>query len=269
MDTIVLVDGVTKSSLEENPKIKERINFPIQQHKDCRKELFVKPARSNDKNKLIPISEYQKKEIGIEVLEMLVPSELYHNVYFNAKDYSEQYWDEFKRILEEFSVKIGGDSEVKFFRNEEEYSKYRKDVGCKSETNVNVKPMGANGQDQFMSNLEADSKMAYQSNQEKTIYNRSAKKSFLKSSQPKCSQEEIKKWIEEERINIDSLPVQLKVAIKDFLDKGYLDIEFHEREKISKEIHSVVKKSLEIGGSIKAMAPKVVLSLAGKLGGVF
>ena len=48
-----------------------------------------------------------------------------------------------------------------------------------------------------------------------------------------------------------------------------MDIEFRQREKISKEIHSVVKKSLEIGGSIKAMAPKVVLSLAGKLGGFF
>lgn len=68
----------------------------------------------------------------------------------------------------------------------------------------------------------------------------------IQSFRSKCSKEEIKDWIDKERIDIDSLPTHLCNMIKEFLDSGQLHIIYKKEEKFTQREEIKKDKELEV-----------------------
>ena len=154
----------------------------------------------------------------------LVPSELYENVYFEAANFEQQYLEAYGEIVKAFNNKLGGGSKLSVRYKGEKLESYQKEQESSIEVRARVKivEVGASGKASEQESREAS--------------NIHTKEATATSLQPKCSVDEIKRWLEQEKINVEALPSQLKIIIKEFLDRGCLQYCYEEKESISSSI---------------------------------
>lgn len=232
----MLINKVTNAMLERNPSVKKGLEgFELMvEHDEKGKDFFFKPMSGNHANKLITLSEYP-----IQQSQFLVPSGLYKDVYFDSKNFDEQYQDEYEYILKRFVAKLGKGSTSKVFKSKEEWNEYRASAKTSGEIDGGMLTDSARiGAESTSSNKENNS-------------TKHTKERALESFQPKCSKEDIKRWIEEERINIKALPQTLRLMFEEFLDKGCLQMVYSEKETIQTQSEHIEKKAKKVKAALE------------------
>lgn len=228
MKKIMLVDKVTEIAIkEDNPSTKAIISnngeFDIVASPEQLEGYYVKPFSGNSRGKLVPMAQYIALQGG-EFIKPLVPSELYENVYFEAANFEQQYLEAYGEIVKAFNNKLGGGSKLSVRYKGEKLESYQKEQESSIEAQARVKIVEA----------DASGKASEQESREAS--NIHTKEATATSLQPKCSVDEIKRWLEQEKINVEALPSQLKIIIKEFLDRGCLQYCYEEKESISSSI---------------------------------
>lgn len=228
MKKIMLVDKVTEIAIkEDNPSTKAIISnngeFDIVASPEQLEGYYVKPFSGNSRGKLVPMAQYIALQGG-EFIKPLVPSELYENVYFEAANFEQQYLEAYGEIVKAFNNKLGGGSKLSVRYKGEKLESYQKEQESSIEVQARVKIVEA----------DASGKASEQESREAS--NIHTKEATATSLQPKCSVDEIKRWLEQEKINVEALPSQLKIIIKEFLDRGCLQYCYEEKESISSSI---------------------------------
>ena len=228
MKKIMLVDKVTEIAIkEDNPSTKAIISnngeFDIVASPEQLEGYYVKPFSGNSRGKLVPMAQYIALQGG-EFIKPLVPSELYENVYFEAANFEQQYLEAYGEIVKAFNNKLGGGSKLSVRYKGEKLESYQKeqDSSIEAQARVKIVEVGASGKASEQESREAS--------------NIHTKEATATSLQPKCSVDEIKRWLEQEKINVEALPSQLKIIIKEFLDRGCLQYCYEEKESISSSI---------------------------------
>ncbi|WP_304210103.1 hypothetical protein [Helicobacter canis] len=228
MKKIMLVDKVTEIAIkEDNPSTKAIISnngeFDIVASPEQLEGYYVKPFSGNSRGKLVPMAQYIALQGG-EFIKPLVPSELYENVYFEVANFEQQYLEAYGEIVKAFNNKLGGGSKLSVRYKGEKLESYQKEQESSIEAQARVKivEVGASGKASEQESREAS--------------NIHTKEATATSLQPKCSVDEIKRWLEQEKINVEALPSQLKIIIKEFLDRGCLQYCYEEKESISSSI---------------------------------
>lgn len=228
MKKIMLVDKVTEIAIkEDNPSTKAIISnngeFDIVASPEQLEGYYVKPFSGNSRGKLVPMAQYIALQGG-EFIKPLVPSELYENVYFEAANFEQQYLEAYGEIVRTFNNKLGGGSKLSVRYKGEKLECYQKEQESSIEAQARVKIVeaGASGKASEQESREAS--------------NIHTKEATATSFQPKCSVEEVRRWLEENKINVEALPSQLKIIIKEFLDRGCLQYRYEEKESISSNI---------------------------------
>ena len=231
MKKIMLVDKVTEIAIkEDNPSTKAIISnngeFDIVASLEQLEGYYVKPFSGNSRGKLVPMAQYIALQGG-EFIKPLVPSELYENVYFEAANFEQQYLEAYGEIVKVFNNKLGGGSKLSVRYKGEKLESYQKEQDSSTEAQARVKiaEAGASGKASEQESREAS--------------NIHTKEATATSLQPKCSVDEIKRWLEQEKINVEALPSQLKIIIKEFLDRGCLQYRYEEKESISSRISAM------------------------------
>lgn len=228
MKKIMLVDKVTEIAIkEDNPSTKAIISnngeFDIVASPEQLEDYYVKPFSGNSRDKLVPMAQYIALQGG-EFIKPLVPSELYENVYFEVANFEQQYLEAYGEIVKAFNNKLGGGSKLSVRYKGEKLESYQKEQDSSIEAQARVKIVEA----------DASGKASEQESREAS--NIHTKEATATSLQPKCSVDEIKRWLEQEKINVEALPSQLKIIIKEFLDRGCLQYCYEEKESISSSI---------------------------------
>ena len=231
MKPIMLVGRVTEIAIkEENPSTKAIISnngdFDIVSSLEQLEGYYVKPFSGNSRGKLVPMAQYIALQGG-EFIKPLIPSELYENVYFEVESFEQQYWEEYEAIVRQFILKLGNGSSWKVCYNKDEFESYKKEQKTRAEIGGIYKVIGGE--------VKVDSSNK-QSQESAEIH---SKEVNMASFQPKCSVDEIKRWLEQEKINVEALPSQLKTIIKEFLDRGCLQYCYEEKESISSSISAM------------------------------
>lgn len=228
MKKIMLVDKVTEIAIkEDNPSTKAIISnngeFDIVASPEQLEGYYVKPFSGNSRGKLVPMAQYIALQGG-EFIKPLVPSELYENVYFEVANFEQQYLEAYGEIVKAFNNKLGGGSKLSVRYKGEKLESYQKeqDSSIEAQARVKIVEVGASGKASEQESREAS--------------NIHTKEATATSLQPKCSVDEIKRWLEQEKINVEALPSQLKIIIKEFLDRGCLQYCYEEKESISSSI---------------------------------
>ncbi|BAM12499.1 hypothetical protein HCN_1289 [Helicobacter cinaedi PAGU611] len=108
--------------------------------------------------------------------------------------------------------------------------KSEKSISKKNDKNVSIVEMAKGNIQEEISHKKERSSKSRQS---------------IQSFRSKCSKEEIKDWIDKERIDIDSLPTHLCNMIKEFLDSGQLHIIYKKEEKFTQREEIKKDKELE------------------------
>lgn len=109
--------------------------------------------------------------------------------------------------------------------------KSEKSISKKNDKNVSIVEMAKGNIQEEISHKKERSSKSRQS---------------IQSFRSKCSKEEIKDWIDKERIDIDSLPTHLCNMIKEFLDSGQLHIIYKKEEKFTQREEIKKDKELEV-----------------------
>lgn len=231
MKKIMLVDKVTEIAIkEENPSTKAIISnngeFDIVSSLEQLEGYYVKPFSGNSRGKPVPMAQYIALQGG-EFIKPLVPSELYENVYFEAANFEQQYLEAYGEIVKVFNNKLGGGSKLSVRYKGEKLESYQKEQDSSTEAQARVKIVEA----------RASGKASEQESREAS--NIHTKEATATSLQPKCSIDEMKQWLEQEKINVEALPSQLKIIIKEFLDRGCLQYCYEEKESISSRISAM------------------------------
>lgn len=245
MKKIMLVDKVTEIAIkEENPSTKAIISnnreFDIVASLEQLEGYYVKPFSGNSRGKLVPMAQYIALQGG-EFIKPLVPSELCENVYFEAANFEQQYWEEYEKIVRRFVAKLGNGSSYKVAFSKKELEDYKKEQDSSIEAQARVKIVEA----------EASGKASEQESREAS--NIHTKEATATSLQPKCSVDDIKRWLEQEKINVEALPSQLGAIITEFLESGCLQYRYEEKESISRSISIIQKSMKELQGSIESL----------------
>lgn len=248
MKQVMLVDRATNLRIEEYPSIKPIITnneqFDIISSLDQLKGYYVKPFRGNAKGKLVPMAQYAQYIAlqGGEFIKPLVPSELYENVYFEAESFEQQYWEEYEMIVKRFIIKLGGNGSThKIFWSKEKFESYKYRQALKAEIEGGYKGITAKGE------VNSSDKQSQEPAKTHT------KEATATSFQPKCSVDEIERWLEQEKINVEALPTQLQIIVKEFLERGCLQYRYEEKESISISISATQKSMKELQANIEAL----------------
>lgn len=247
MKQVMLVDRATNLRIEEYPSIKPIITnneqFDIISSLDQLKGYYVKPFRGNAKGKLVPMAQYAQYIAlqGGEFIKPLVPSELYENVYFEAESFEQQYWEEYEAIVKQFILKLGNGSSWKVCYSKEEFESYKKEQKTRAEIGGRYKVVGGEVK------VDSSDKQSQESAKSHS------KEVNMASFQPKCSVDEIERWLEQEKINVEALPTQLQIIIKEFLERGCLQYRYEEKESISISISATQKSMKELQANIEAL----------------
>lgn len=256
MKQVMLVDRATNLHIEEYPSIKPIITnneqFDIISSLDQLKGYYVKPFRGNAKGKLVPMAQYAQYITlqGGEFIKPLVPSELYENVYFEAESFEQQYWEEYEMIVKRFIIKLGGNGSThKIFWSKEKFESYKYRQALKAEVEGGYKGITAKGE------VNSSDKQS----QESAKYH--SKEATATSFQPKCSVEEVRRWLEENKINVEALPSQLQIIIKEFLERGCLQYRYEEKESISTSISKTQESMLNIQAQLNTLPLSLQTSL--------
>ena len=251
MKPIMLVDRPTEISItENNPQAKDIIakDFDIVASLEQLEGYYVKSTSGNTKGELVPLAKYADLQNGA-MIKPLVPSELYKNVYFEAANFERQYWEEYEAIVRQFILKLGNGSSWKVCYNKDEFESYKKEQKTRAEIGGIYKVIGGE--------VKVDSSNK-QSQESAEIH---SKEVNMASFQPKCSVDEIKRWLEQEKINVEALPSQLKTIIKEFLDRGCLQYRYEEKESISSSISATQESMLNIQAEVKTLPLSLQASL--------
>ena len=253
MKKIMLVDKVTEIAIkEENPSTKAIISnngeFDIVASPEQLEGYYVKPFSGNSRGKLVPMAQYIALQGG-EFIKPLVPSELYENVYFEAANFEQQYLEAYGEIVKAFNNKLGGGSKLSVRYKGEKLESYQKEQESSIEAQARVKVVeaGASGKASEQESREAS--------------NIHTKEATATSLQPKCSVDEIKRWLEQEKINVEALPSQLKIIIKEFLDRGCLQYCYEEKESISSRISAMQTSMFNMQLKLNALPLSLKTSL--------
>lgn len=210
MKDIILVDEVTQSMIKHNPQeINPSYETAIATELD--KNCYIRPYSGNKSGQNITIAEYVALKRDT-FAQYIVSSGLYKNVYFEAKNFDKQYWEEYVNILAAFVTILGGGSVL--------------DVYCKTECIENVSDKNTKS-----GSLFGMLKGKTQTETSKTISNEKQHLKHLTANNPKCSKKDIEQWIEQEKINVDALPMHLRTLIKKFLAEECLEGEYSETER--------------------------------------
>lgn len=244
MKPIMLVDRPTEISItENNPQAKDIIakDFDIESNLAKLEGYYVKSTSGNTKGKLVPLAEYATLQ-NDTMIKPLVPSELYENVYFEAESFGQQYWEEYEMIVKRFIIKLGGNGSThKIFWSKEKFESYKYRQALKAEVEGGYKGITAKGE------VNSSDKQSQESAKTHT------KEATATSFQPKCSVEEVRQWIEENKINVEALPNQLQIIIKEFLERGCLQYRYEEKESISISISATQKSMKKLQANIEAL----------------
>lgn len=256
MKQVMLVDRATNLRIEEYPSIKPIITnneqFDIISSLDQLDGYYVKPFRGNAKGKLVPMAQYAQYIAlqGGEFIKPLVPSELYENVYFEAESFGQQYWEEYEMIVKRFIIKLGGNGSThKIFWSKEKFESYKYRQALKAEVEGGYKGITAKGE------VNSSDKQSQEPAKTHT------KEATATSFQPKCSVEEVRQWIEENKINVEALPSQLQIIIKEFLERGCLQYRYEEKESISTSISKTQESMLNIQAQLNTLPLSLQTSL--------
>lgn len=230
MKDIILVDEVTQSMMKHNPQeINSSYETAIATTLD-KKGYCIRPCSGN---KNITIAEYvASASKGDTFVQYIVPSGLYKNVYFEAKNFDKQYWEEYVNILTVFVTRLGGGSVV--------------DVYYKTERNENVSNEATKNGFVF-----GALKGKTQTETSKITEESFEKLKHIEANNPKCSKKDIEQWIEQERIDVESLPKHLRDMIKIFLDKGRLESKCLDVEKIYTKTEEMIEKIMNLKVNVK------------------
>ena len=253
MKKIMLVDKVTEIAIkEDNPSTKAIISnngeFDIVSSLEQLEGYYVKPFSGNSRGKLVPMAQYIALQGG-EFIKPLVPSELYENVYFEAANFEQQYLEVYGEIVKAFNNKLGGGSKLSVRYKGEKLESYQKeqDSSIEAQARVKIVEAGASGKASEQESREAS--------------NIHTKEATATSLQPKCSVDEIKRWLEQEKINVEALPSQLKTIIKEFLDRGCLQYCYEEKESISRSISATQTSMFNMQLKLNALPLSLKTSL--------
>lgn len=251
MKPIMLVDRPTEISItENNPQAKGIIakDFDIESNLAKLEGYYVKSTSGNTKGKLVPLAEYATLQ-NDTMIKPLVPSELYENVYFEAESFGQQYWEEYEAIVKQFILKLGNGSSWKVCYSKEEFESYKKEQKTRAEIGGRYKVVGGEVK------VDSSDKQSQESAKSHS------KEVNMASFQPKCSVEEVRRWLEENKINVEALPSQLKIIIKEFLDRGCLQYRYEEKESISTSISKTQESMLNIQAQLNTLPLSLQTSL--------
>lgn len=251
MKPIMLVDRPTEISItENNPQAKGIIakDFDIESNLAKLEGYYVKSTSGNTKGKLVPLAEYATLQ-NDTMIKPLVPSELYENVYFEAESFGQQYWEEYEAIVKQFVLKLGNGSSWKVCYSKEEFESYKKEQKTRAEIGGRYKVVGGEVK------VDSSDKQSQESAKSHS------KEVNMASFQPKCSVEEVRRWLEENKINVEALPSQLKIIIKEFLDRGCLQYRYEEKESISTSISKTQESMLNIQAQLNTLPLSLQTSL--------
>lgn len=239
MKDLILIDEVTRELLNRNPSVKDELKeFElVVQNDKALSNKFIMPMNGNNINQLIPIPNYVSKDESFA--EFLVASELYKDVYFSSKTSDEQYRKEYKYILKRFVTKLGGGSTCEFFESREELREFKNKVNKQGKIGGSGKGIG----------VEIEG--GYEDTDGGKYVRKVANKFQMTTFQPKCSKEEVEKWIAKERINVRGLPDQFRMMIEEFLEKGCLQVEYSETEEMSMETERIRSKISNVKANIR------------------
>lgn len=251
MKPIMLVDRPTEISItENNPQAKDIIakDFDIESNLAKLEGYYIKSTSGNTKGKLVPLAEYATLQ-NDTMIKPLVPSELYENVYFEAESFEQQYWEEYEAIVKQFILKLGNGSSWKVCYSKEEFESYKKEQKTRAEIDGRYKVVGGEVK------VDSSDKQSQESAKSHS------KEVNMASFQPKCSVDEIERWLEQEKINVEALPSQLKIIIKEFLDRGCLQYRYEEKESISTSISKTQESMLNIQAQLNTLPLSLKTSL--------
>lgn len=251
MKPIMLVDRPTEISItENNPQAKDIIakDFDIESNLAKLEGYYIKSTSGNTKGKLVPLAEYATLQ-NDTMIKPLVPSELYENVYFEAESFGQQYWEEYEAIVKQFILKLGNGSSWKVCYSKEEFESYKKEQKTRAEIDGRYKVVGGEVK------VDSSNKQSQESAKSHS------KEVNMASFQPKCSVEEVRRWLEENKINVEALPSQLKIIIKEFLDRGCLQYRYEEKESISTSISKTQESMLNIQAQLNTLPLSLKTSL--------
>lgn len=251
MKPIMLVDRPTEISItENNPQAKDIIakDFDIESNLAKLEGYYVKSTSGNTKGKLVPLAEYATLQ-NDTMIKPLVPSELYENVYFEAESFGQQYWEEYEAIVKQFILKLGNGSSWKVCYSKEEFESYKKEQKTRAEIDGRYKVVGGEVK------VDSSDKQSQESAKSHS------KEVNMASFQPKCSVEEVRRWLEENKINVEALPNQLQIIIKEFLERGCLQYRYEEKESISISISKTQESMLNIQAQLNTLPLSLQTSL--------
>ena len=251
MKPIMLVDRPTEISItENNPQAKDIIakDFDIESNLAKLEGYYVKSTSGNTKGKLVPLAEYATLQ-NDTMIKPLVPSELYENVYFEAESFGQQYWEEYEAIVKQFILKLGNGSSWKVCYSKEEFESYKKEQKTRAEIDGRYKVVGGEVK------VDSSDKQSQESAKSHS------KEVNMASFQPKCSVEEVRRWLEENKINVEALPNQLQIIIKEFLERGCLQYRYEEKESISTSISKTQESMLNIQAQLNTLPLSLQASL--------
>lgn len=251
MKPIMLVDRPTEISItENNPQAKDIIakDFDIESNLAKLESYYIKSTSGNTKGKLVPLAEYATLQ-NDTMIKPLVPSELYENVYFEAESFGQQYWEEYEAIVKQFILKLGNGSSWKVCYSKEEFESYKKEQKTRAEIDGRYKVVGGEVK------VDSSNKQSQESAKSHS------KEVNMASFQPKCSVEEVRQWIEENKINVEALPSQLQIIIKEFLECGCLQYRYEEKESISTSISKTQESMLNIQAQLNTLPLSLQTSL--------
>lgn len=251
MKPIMLVDRPTEISItENNPQAKDIIakDFDIESNLAKLEGYYIKSTSGNTKGKLVPLAEYATLQ-NDTMIKPLVPSELYENVYFEAESFGQQYWEEYEAIVKQFILKLGNGSSWKVCYSKEEFESYKKEQKTRAEIDGRYKVVGGEVK------VDSSNKQSQESAKSHS------KEVNMASFQPKCSVEEVRRWLEENKINVEALPNQLQIIIKEFLERGCLQYRYEEKESISTSISKTQESMLNIQAQLNTLPLSLKTSL--------
>lgn len=251
MKPIMLVDRPTEISItENNPQAKDIIakDFDIESNLAKLEGYYIKSTSGNTKGKLVPLAEYATLQ-NDTMIKPLVPSELYENVYFEAESFGQQYWEEYEAIVKQFILKLGNGSSWKVCYSKEEFESYKKEQKTRAEIDGRYKVVGGEVK------VDSSNKQSQESAKSHS------KEVNMASFQPKCSVEEVRRWLEENKINVEALPNQLQIIIKEFLERGCLQYRYEEKESISTSISKTQESMLNIQAQLNTLPLSLQTSL--------
>lgn len=264
-DRIMLVDGQTKYNLEHNPSWEKL----FRDFKICEKENLLGSELVRENHHQVAIAESKDNRF-------YAPSLLYHNLYYPLEQYNEMYQEDLKYLIGAFAVRMGAKS-ILYSKLEEQYqvdttkfeAQFKGTLDLRAAVNFlalfcDPKVSGliesVMGKWTEPTPIDINDSLSQQNTEEKKDLHKSLQE-HRNLNYESMSKEELRAWINQEKIDIKALPSHFRIHVERYLETG----EGSGKSITEEEISRVVAKNTELNCVFSLALPKLPNFIGGTL----